>query len=92
LSEHPDVKEKVGEHLAPKPSADVKPRRHSFNGMASEDVSAKTAVASSNSAAPQKRGFFGKLKDKAIGTKEEREAEKLQWMKVSRIPPLLPRL
>jgi hypothetical protein len=31
----------------------------------------------------QKRGFFGKLKDKAIGTKEEREAHKREQARVS---------
>lgn len=30
-----------------------------------------------------KRGFFGKLKDKAIGTKEEREAYKKEQARVS---------
>ena len=30
-----------------------------------------------------KRGFFGKLKDKAIGTKEEREAHKREQARVS---------
>lgn len=30
-----------------------------------------------------KRGFFGKLKDKAIGTKEEREAYKREQARVS---------
>ena len=32
-----------------------------------------------------KRGFFGKLKDKAIGTKEEREAYKREQARVSNI-------
>ena len=30
-----------------------------------------------------KRGFFGKLKDKAIGTKEEREANRIEQARVS---------
>jgi hypothetical protein len=30
-----------------------------------------------------KRGFFGKLKDKAIGTKEEREAHRREQARVS---------
>jgi len=30
-----------------------------------------------------KRGFFGKLKDKAIGTKEEREAYRKEQARVS---------
>jgi hypothetical protein len=53
-------------------------RRHSFGGEGSERLG-EIAGSSSNSALdnqPKKRGLFAKLKDKAIGTKEEREAEK----------------
>ncbi|KAA1467915.1 hypothetical protein DENSPDRAFT_856965 [Dentipellis sp. KUC8613] len=77
LSEHPDVREKVGKtmHHDERPA---KPRRHSFSGTDSADMTA--GEASSAAAASQKgkhkRGFFGKMKDKAIGTKEEREAYK----------------
>jgi len=71
--EHPDVKEKI----------DLKPpviqRRHSFHGQSDQERKA-TLDSQPNPAAPspRKRGFFGKLKDKAIGTKEEREAEHLR--------------
>lgn len=82
LSEHPEVREKVGKrHSAVgdnlKPPVDES-RRHSFGGEGSERLGA-IAGSSSNSALenqPKKRGVFGKLKDKAIGTKEEREAER----------------
>ncbi|KIM85120.1 hypothetical protein PILCRDRAFT_348195 [Piloderma croceum F 1598] len=64
LSEHPEVREKEN-------------RRHSFGGEGSERLGA-IAGSSSNTALdnPPKKGVFAKLKDKAIGTKEEREAEK----------------
>jgi hypothetical protein len=51
-------------------------------------MSSDNMASSSRSAPPltttavQKRGFFGKLKDKAIGTKEEREAEKRHWAEI----------
>ncbi|KAI9460992.1 hypothetical protein BJY52DRAFT_1203671 [Lactarius psammicola] len=67
LREHPEVREKVGSLAQQQDSKDssTKPaRRHSFNGH------------DSASKGKEKRGFFGKLKDKAIGTKEEREAYK----------------
>lgn len=35
-----------------------------------------------NAKGKQKRGFFGKMKDKAIGTKEEREAYKKEKARV----------
>ena len=61
------------------------PRRHSYSGPSgsdsnridghgSSDSRLPTAGTSSNGQGSKKqRGFFGKLKDKAIGTKEERE-------------------
>lgn len=61
-----------------KPPADDQ-RRHSYSGEENERVGG-IAGSSSNPGLskqkPEKRGLFGKLKDKAIGTKEEREAEK----------------
>ena len=88
LKEHPDVKEKVG-NLArqEEESQDAPPstaRRHSFNGhdsarMVSEEDQAPTDSANKGK---QKRGFFGRLKDKAIGTKEEREAYKKEQARV----------
>ncbi|EEB95027.1 hypothetical protein MPER_06066, partial [Moniliophthora perniciosa FA553] len=44
--------------------------RHSYDGQ----VNARGT--NPNNQPQRKRGFFGKLKDKAIGTKEEREAER----------------
>ncbi|KAK7468746.1 hypothetical protein VKT23_003249 [Stygiomarasmius scandens] len=70
LREHPEAREKAKTRpvstQAPPMKYEDTDRRHSFNGTPS----------TSNSQAPKKRGLFGKLKDKAIGTKEEREAEK----------------
>ncbi|KAF8917694.1 hypothetical protein CPB85DRAFT_1431221 [Mucidula mucida] len=62
LRDHPDVREKVGNTPHEYSAPDGPPPGHS---------------SASKYAPPKgKRGFFGKLKDKAIGTKEEREAEK----------------
>ncbi len=62
LRDHPDVREKVGNTPHEYSAPDGLPPGHS---------------SASKYAPPKgKRGFFGKLKDKAIGTKEEREAEK----------------
>ncbi|KIK70829.1 hypothetical protein GYMLUDRAFT_66044 [Collybiopsis luxurians FD-317 M1] len=74
LREHPEARKKVPPRPASsqglgdgpstsRPSGGDQNRRHSFNGQSSKEPA-------------KKRGFFGKLKDKAIGTKEEREAEK----------------
>ncbi|KAJ7092589.1 hypothetical protein C8R44DRAFT_816073 [Mycena epipterygia] len=71
LREHPEAREKD------RPSVDHKPSQ-SYSAPA-------TPVASSSDRAgytapggpkPEKRGLFAKLKDKAVGTKEEREQEK----------------
>ena len=86
LREHPDVREKVG-NVARKrsPKEDPKPtRRHSFNGhdsatMAPDD---DLALPDSSKKGKNKRGFLGKLKDKAIGTKEERAAMKREQARV----------
>ncbi|KAJ4002475.1 hypothetical protein F5050DRAFT_26719 [Lentinula boryana] len=70
LREHPDAREKVrplsSQGLGSQKQSlnEKETRRHSYNGQ------------SSKAPIGHKRGFFGKLKDKAIGTKEEREAEK----------------
>jgi len=63
------------------------PRRHSFSGVSSNHLSAGPSGANAADrnatshpptptpgSAAKHRGFFGKMKDKAIGTKEEREA------------------
>lgn len=60
------------------------PRRHSYGGEGRRPMQ-ETAGPSSTPASsdpPKKRGVFGKLKDKAIGTKEEREAEKKRQAEV----------
>lgn len=89
LSDNPDIKAKV-EKLKGTPLTDPPPyerRRHSFSGGEAY-APLYTDATSSGSAAvsppidehheERKRGMFGKLKDKAIGTKEEREAHKKQ--------------
>lgn len=48
-------------------------RRHSYNGHGSPP---QASSASSSSVKHSKRGLLGKIKDKAIGTKEARQAEK----------------
>lgn len=64
------------------------PRRHSFNGkdkQSSDDLrpAQMPMPVAGPSQESHKRGFFGKLKDKAIGTKEEREEAKRQEALVS---------
>jgi hypothetical protein len=86
LREHPDVREKVNSSAKQQESKDSpssKARRHSFNGHDS------TSMADHDEASPDsskkgkgKRGFFGKIKDKAIGTKEEREAYRKEQARV----------
>ncbi|KAI0257663.1 hypothetical protein BJV78DRAFT_1164216 [Lactifluus subvellereus] len=86
LREHPDVREKVG-NLAEKRSSkqDPKPtRRHSFNGRDSDTMVPDDdgVVPDLSNKGKNKRGFLGKLKDKAIGTKEERAAMKREQARV----------
>ncbi|KAG1817782.1 hypothetical protein EV424DRAFT_1472848 [Suillus variegatus] len=88
LSENPDIKAKVeklkGESLDDPPPYEK--RRHSFSGGEAASPLHTNAKSSGSAASPsiderneeRKRGMFGKLKDKAIGTKEEREAHKKQ--------------
>lgn len=49
---------------------------HSDGGQASQRANVAGPSSKPNVSSAKKRGMFGKLKDKAIGTKEEREAEK----------------
>jgi hypothetical protein len=89
LREHPDVREKVGSLPRQQDSKDSpasKPRRHSFNGRDSASMVPDDDAASPDSSKKEKekRGFFGKLKDKAIGTKEEREAHKREQARIER--------
>lgn len=69
-------------------------RRHSFSAASSSTSTRPGAasglprpassgsIAERNTKGKQKRGFFGKMKDKAIGTKEEREAYKREKARV----------
>jgi hypothetical protein len=84
LQEHPEVREKVSsaKQQESKDSPSSKPRRHSFNGQDSGSMVPNDDEASPNSKGKGKRGFFGKLKDKAIGTKEERDAYKREQERV----------
>lgn len=86
LREHPDVREKVGSLARQQESnaSPSKPRRHSFNGRDSDSMvpGDDNPLPDPSKKATQKRGFFGKLKDKAIGTKEEREAYKKEQARV----------
>ena len=83
LKEHPDVKEKVGTLARQEESKDTA-RRHSFNGHDSASMvpEGDQAPPDSSNKGKQKRGFFGKLKDRAIGTKEEREAYRKEQARV----------
>jgi len=88
LREHPDVREKAESLVREQQTKDTKPRRHSFNGHDSAnmvpDNDAAAPDSSTSKKGKEKRGFFGKLKDKAIGTKEEREAYKREMARVER--------
>ncbi|KAH7912584.1 hypothetical protein BJ138DRAFT_769532 [Hygrophoropsis aurantiaca] len=91
LSEHPEIRkkiEKLGSASLDEPPPYERARRHSFSGGEPSTSARKNSLAPSlhNPGTPltddsheqRKRGMFGKLKDKAIGTKEEREAHKKQ--------------
>jgi len=89
LREHPEVREKVEsidmKQQESKDSPSSKARRHSFNGHDSASMVPENDEATEDSSkkGKGKRGFFGKLKDKAIGTKEEREAYRKEQARVS---------
>ncbi|KAI1793953.1 hypothetical protein LXA43DRAFT_884674 [Ganoderma leucocontextum] len=89
LREHPDIRERLARGLRPGDQPPpYTPRRHSFSGSSPTSASAAhfpvpvrenvTRTSQSQPQTPkssqQRKGFFDKLKDKAIGTKEEREA------------------
>ncbi|KAL7285212.1 hypothetical protein ACG7TL_000305 [Trametes sanguinea] len=85
LREHPDVRDRLARERGNDPTPSeapppYSPRRHSFSGTASGShlsVPTDNRPARSQPGTPvAERGFFGKLKDKAIGTKEEREAKR----------------
>ena len=88
LREHPEVREKVEsldvKQRDSKDSPTSKARRHSFNGHDSASMVPENDEDTEDPSkkGKGKRGFFGKLKDKAIGTKEEREAYKREQARV----------
>jgi len=87
LREHPEVREKVGsltQKQGSKDSSRTKPaRRHSFSGRESASMADEHPTSPDSSRkGKEKRGFFGKLKDKAIGTKEEREEYKKEQARI----------
>ena len=89
LREHPDVREKAESLVRQQGSKDgptSQGRRHSFNGHDSAsmvpDSDRDMPDSSASKKGKDKRGLFGRLKDKAIGTKEEREAYKREMARV----------
>lgn len=87
LREHPEVREKVSsQKQQSKDSSNTKPaRRHSFNGQDSASMvpDGPLVMPDGSKKGKEKRGFLGRLKDKAIGTKEEREAYRREQARVS---------
>lgn len=96
LKEHPEIKArlaKANDHLSPDDAPPAyAPRRHSYSGPSASSSSPDIRSSISNSGTPRPaapgpsqkpRGFFGKMKDKAIGTKEEREEARRQEALVS---------
>lgn len=99
LNEHPDIRDRLAKYGGGKPTTNESPppydapRRHSFSGHpvpgpsgdAIRPSASQPGTPSDDTRDGRKhRGFFGKLKDKAIGTKEEREAARRQEALVSR--------
>lgn len=85
LREHPDIREKMGpsrstDGLHDRPSNSALSRRASFpSDSPTPSGSANTRQEMRDHPDKRKeRGFFAKLKDKAIGTKEEREAARIE--------------
>ncbi|KAL5495373.1 hypothetical protein ACEPAI_836 [Sanghuangporus weigelae] len=74
LREHPDVREKVGSKYG-RPSG-APPPFDSRSSSYRNEVAGPSASTSDRDKEKEKRSFFAKLKDKAIGTKEEREAQR----------------
>ncbi|KAI0319868.1 hypothetical protein OF83DRAFT_1082009, partial [Amylostereum chailletii] len=90
LNEHPDVREKVGNIMKQyhadqlnSPNPPRSDRRHSFGGRDNAAIHEPTSPSSPSSSKDKgKRSFLGKMKDKAIGTKEERDAYKRELDRV----------
>jgi len=92
LRAHPDVREKVGtggfggsESSLRPPSFEENKQGHSSGGSSPSNEPQVTGISTTNSSKRKDRGFLGKLKDKAIGTKEEREAEKKRKQEEDRV-------
>lgn len=87
------LEEEPEDAAPPYEDSDPKLRRHSFSGSASPSMARDNEQSPPESSKKgkekekekEKRGFFGKLKDKAIGTKEEREAWRKERERVSTI-------
>ena len=76
LREHPDIREKVASKYEPPPGPPP-PAGSRTSSYRNEPTSPSASTTErEKEKEKEKRGFFGKLKDKAIGTKEEREAQK----------------
>lgn len=81
LKEHPEFREKAGRPRSSEPaynppSTPPVERRSSYGGAsASQRNTPGDEKAMGVDQKGKKRGFFGKIKDSVIGTKEEREAE-----------------
>ncbi|EIN14081.1 hypothetical protein PUNSTDRAFT_140459 [Punctularia strigosozonata HHB-11173 SS5] len=88
LSQHPEIRERFKNELSP--SAGPDSRRHSFHGESStvrppaKRNSASHPGTPVNTRSSTPRGIFGRMKDKAIGTKEEREERKLRERELER--------
>jgi hypothetical protein len=83
--EHPDMVQ--ARDFKPPSSPPPEYRRHSYeSGQGSARAPPGPRDSRSHPPTPthEKRGFFGKLKDKAIGTKEEREEHKRRQDEVSK--------
>ncbi|KAI0788535.1 hypothetical protein C8Q75DRAFT_807746 [Abortiporus biennis] len=91
LNDHPDIRQRLSNEDSVTPNdapPPYSPRRHSYSGSSTGVGSSNARLAESQPHTPdprsksqtgqKHRGFFGKMKDKAIGTKEEREEAKRQ--------------
>jgi hypothetical protein len=89
LKEHPEVRGRKSGTFAPPSGPPPEKRPHSWDSTkAPASPGGRGGRSAPGSPGPsqqhhdEKRGFFGKLKDKAIGTKEEREQARQREMQV----------
>lgn len=78
-SEHPELRSNKESDLDAPPSYDVATGAHTSDSRDKSDSKHSEppdSTSGSSSHTEHKRGVFGKLKDKAIGTKEEREEQR----------------